>query len=349
MGQFSPEGGSNVFWGIYLWFRQSHPTFTRCVCRKNFPVGLLKRRLAVGDYTMIVSAFEPQHMGPFTLKLECSHHFELETVPQEGAGMYHKVIRGHWYVSFNTRIWVPLNPTWNPQRDSQTAAGGPNFKRYMYNPIYEVELRSVTQVKYAFFCRCSCILCPHKSKNATSAPSTIFAYFPQCHAVSSLLRLEINRQAYYYVWPVLGCHIRCYHTTSYLESREVSYHTVNISPCGHLCVQVSRLFLDGWSGYYNAEASGLTERRDGMRNNTFLDCCCTRIPLSQLWAHGISYYIEETTGETMVRLNEAGVNRNSFTRLSVARDGFACGQLVMIHWRRVFMVDLLAVTVLVAE
>jgi len=59
--------------------------------------------------------------------VECSHHFELKPIPQEGAGTYHKVIRGEW--------------------NAQTAAGGPDFKRYLYNPVYEVKLSSVTQLE----------------------------------------------------------------------------------------------------------------------------------------------------------------------------------------------------------
>jgi len=35
--------------------------------------------------------------------------------------------------------------------------------------------------------------------------------------------------------------------------------------------------------------------------------------------------------------NDAGVRRNSFTRLRVERDGFACGLLAMIHSNLVFM------------
>jgi len=76
---------------------------------------------------VIVSAFEPRHVGPFLLRVESSHQCELKPIAQEGAGTYHKVVRGAW--------------------DAQTAAGGPDFKRYLCNPIYEVKLSSVTQLK----------------------------------------------------------------------------------------------------------------------------------------------------------------------------------------------------------
>ena len=49
-----------------------------------------------GDYTLVVSAFEPHHIGKFSLKLECSDRFDLTPILQEGAGMFSKVIRDEW-------------------------------------------------------------------------------------------------------------------------------------------------------------------------------------------------------------------------------------------------------------
>lgn len=50
-----------------------------------------------GDYTVILSAFEPQiHLGQFTLKIESSRQFDLAFIPQEGAGMYARVSKGEW-------------------------------------------------------------------------------------------------------------------------------------------------------------------------------------------------------------------------------------------------------------
>jgi calpain-7 len=104
--------------------------------------------LVVGDYTVVVSAFEPGHTGPFTLRVESSHHFELTPIPQEGAGTYHKELRGAWLVLFIRWIFSGLMN--NYSRDSQTAAGGPDFKQYLRNPVYEVRLTSVTQLKQVF-------------------------------------------------------------------------------------------------------------------------------------------------------------------------------------------------------
>lgn len=53
-----------------------------------------------GDSTIVVSAFDPQYLGPFTLKVECTFPFDLVAIPQEGAGMYDKVIGGSWCVYF---------------------------------------------------------------------------------------------------------------------------------------------------------------------------------------------------------------------------------------------------------
>lgn len=53
--------------------------------------------ITAGDYTVILSAFEPRHMGPYTIRVESSHRFDFKAIPQEGAGMYTKTIRGSWY------------------------------------------------------------------------------------------------------------------------------------------------------------------------------------------------------------------------------------------------------------
>lgn len=80
-----------------------------------------------GDYTLIVSAFEPHHTGGYSLKFECSTPFDLKAIPQEGAGMYTKVTRGAW--------------------DTNTAAGGPAFQKYALNPRFELALPTSGQIK----------------------------------------------------------------------------------------------------------------------------------------------------------------------------------------------------------
>ncbi|KIK22314.1 hypothetical protein PISMIDRAFT_102567, partial [Pisolithus microcarpus 441] len=82
--------------------------------------------LSSGDYTVILSAFDPQvHLGAFTLRVESSRKFLLEPIPQEGAGMYARVTRGEWNL--------------------QSAAGSPNHGRYHLNPVYEVDIPSNAQ------------------------------------------------------------------------------------------------------------------------------------------------------------------------------------------------------------
>ncbi|KAI6131262.1 hypothetical protein EDD17DRAFT_1466405, partial [Pisolithus thermaeus] len=82
--------------------------------------------LPSGDYTIILSAFEPQvHLGAFTLKVESSRKFVLEPIPQEGDGMYARVTRGEW--------------------NMQSAGGSPNHGRYHLNPVYEVDIPSTAQ------------------------------------------------------------------------------------------------------------------------------------------------------------------------------------------------------------
>ncbi|KAJ7725649.1 hypothetical protein DFH07DRAFT_758588, partial [Mycena maculata] len=83
--------------------------------------------VTVGDYTVILSAFEPNQMGPFSLEVESSLSFDLKAIPQEGAGMYAKTIRGAW--------------------NAQNAMGGPSFKQYSQNPIFEVDVQALTELK----------------------------------------------------------------------------------------------------------------------------------------------------------------------------------------------------------
>jgi len=66
-------------------------------------------------------------MGSFSLKVDSSYPFDLKPIPQEGAGMYSKVVRGSW--------------------EGETAAGGPSFDRYDRNPVFEVDIPSSTQLK----------------------------------------------------------------------------------------------------------------------------------------------------------------------------------------------------------
>ncbi|KAL4071268.1 hypothetical protein V8B97DRAFT_2104210 [Scleroderma yunnanense] len=101
--------------------------------------------LSSGDYTMILSAFEPQiHLGAFTVKVESSRKFELTPIPQEGAGMYMRVTKGEWWVFLD--ICPLCAESLILPRDARTAVGGPSHGRYHLNPIYEVDIPSMTQL-----------------------------------------------------------------------------------------------------------------------------------------------------------------------------------------------------------
>ncbi|EGO00763.1 hypothetical protein SERLA73DRAFT_178686 [Serpula lacrymans var. lacrymans S7.3] len=83
--------------------------------------------LPAGDYTIILSAFESDHLGPFKLKVDSTNRFDLKPIPQEGAGMYNRVVRGEW--------------------NAHSAAGGPSHERYSHNPIYQIKVPSTTKFK----------------------------------------------------------------------------------------------------------------------------------------------------------------------------------------------------------
>ncbi|TFK50844.1 cysteine proteinase [Heliocybe sulcata] len=86
-----------------------------------------KKDLPPGDYTVVVSAFEPEQQGKFSLQVESPYPFDMESIPQEGAGMYNKTVRGAW--------------------DNDTAAGAPPYNRYFSNPWYDIQVKSQTQLK----------------------------------------------------------------------------------------------------------------------------------------------------------------------------------------------------------
>jgi len=84
--------------------------------------------LLAGSYTVIVSTFEAQkNLGPFSLRAESSRRVSLEAIPQEGAGMYSKMVKGSW--------------------QGDTAAGSPSSSRYMNNPISYLHIPSTCQIK----------------------------------------------------------------------------------------------------------------------------------------------------------------------------------------------------------
>jgi len=62
----------------------------------SYGMARVVKDLPVGYYTVILSAFDPHHMGSFSLKVESSYWFDLKPTQQEGAGMYSKTVRSAW-------------------------------------------------------------------------------------------------------------------------------------------------------------------------------------------------------------------------------------------------------------
>ncbi|KAF8058758.1 hypothetical protein FPV67DRAFT_1523596 [Lyophyllum atratum] len=93
----------------------------------SYGLARVRKEISPGDYTVILSAFEPHHIGPFSLKVDSSQPFDIRPIPQEGAGMYTKVVRGAWKF--------------------KTAVGGSTSDRYSKNPIFEIDVPSLTQIK----------------------------------------------------------------------------------------------------------------------------------------------------------------------------------------------------------
>ncbi|KAI1791151.1 hypothetical protein LXA43DRAFT_1082820 [Ganoderma leucocontextum] len=83
-----------------------------------------------GDYTLVISAFEPRHIGKFSLIVECSDRFDLTPILQEGAGMFSKGLRGEW--------------------TAETAGGGPSSGAYASNPTYELHVPSPSAAQLRF-------------------------------------------------------------------------------------------------------------------------------------------------------------------------------------------------------
>lgn len=52
--------------------------------------------LDAGTYTVLVSSYERDDTGPFSLGVESSSPISLSPISQEGAGMYSRTVSGKW-------------------------------------------------------------------------------------------------------------------------------------------------------------------------------------------------------------------------------------------------------------
>jgi hypothetical protein len=84
------------------------------VCRRHLAHDLcvspvLKLMLLEGDFTLTISAFSPTHQGAFSLLVCSSRRVEVDPIPQEGAGMFNKILHGKWCVFFFSHIHFPYS------------------------------------------------------------------------------------------------------------------------------------------------------------------------------------------------------------------------------------------------
>ncbi|TFK21933.1 cysteine proteinase [Coprinopsis marcescibilis] len=93
----------------------------------TYGMAKISKDVPPGEFTVVVSAFNPENIGPFTLKVESMLPIELKAIPQEGAGMYSTTKMGAW--------------------DESTAGGGPTFNSFGLNPKYELDVPSTTKLR----------------------------------------------------------------------------------------------------------------------------------------------------------------------------------------------------------
>ncbi|KAF8504624.1 hypothetical protein F5888DRAFT_769256 [Russula emetica] len=68
----------------------------------------LSADLPQGDFTLVVSAFSPTHLGEFSLLVSSSRWVKVDPIPQEGAGMFAKTMRGEWTNGAHPRYSLEL-------------------------------------------------------------------------------------------------------------------------------------------------------------------------------------------------------------------------------------------------
>nr|ODN98585.1 calpain-like protease palB/RIM13 [Cryptococcus depauperatus CBS 7855] len=77
-------------------------------------------KLSTGNYTLIVSSFEPGQTGAYTLSFEATAPISITPLPAEGAGMFSRIFQNSW--------------------TDQTVGGRPSLGKYHDNPKVEVIL-----------------------------------------------------------------------------------------------------------------------------------------------------------------------------------------------------------------
>ncbi|KAG8733491.1 cysteine protease [Ceratobasidium sp. 423] len=93
----------------------------------NFGLACAEGEVQSGDYTLVVSSFRAGQQGEYALRVESDAGVEIIQLPPEGAGMFHKTIKGAW--------------------DTASAAGGPSSGKYESNPTFEITVSGPTQIR----------------------------------------------------------------------------------------------------------------------------------------------------------------------------------------------------------
>ncbi|KAF8929585.1 calpain 7, partial [Dissophora ornata] len=68
-----------------------------CYCEAN--------DLRPGQYTVVVSTFNPGQIGKFKLTMQSHVELSLTPIPAEGAGMFKKILRGEWVLGVSAEGW----------------------------------------------------------------------------------------------------------------------------------------------------------------------------------------------------------------------------------------------------
>lgn len=94
-----------------------------------------------GTYTLIISSFEPGRLGqgPYSLTLDSETKLKMGSIPLEGAGMYHRTLKGEWDVAKGTACGSPSNSrNLTPQGEViGSSYGSGSFDR---NPIWLIKV-----------------------------------------------------------------------------------------------------------------------------------------------------------------------------------------------------------------
>ncbi|KAG0267423.1 calpain 7 [Mortierella polycephala] len=61
--------------------------------------------LRPGQYTVVVSTFEPGQIGKYKLTMQSHIPLSLTSIPVEGAGMFKKILRGEWVLGVSAMGW----------------------------------------------------------------------------------------------------------------------------------------------------------------------------------------------------------------------------------------------------